>query len=497
VEPSQTGKQKTAQAGASVDTWPKRWKKIGHEVRRLQGRIAKAVTEGRWAKVKVLTHLLTRSLAAKSLAVRRVTSNKGRRTPGIDGIIWKDAKDKINAVLRLQRRGYHPKPLRRIYIPKKNGKKRPLSIPTMIDRAMQALYALALAPIAETLADRNSYGFREGRSCADAIAAVFNALSKPNSATWVLEGDIEGCYDNISHEWLVNHIPMDREILRKWLKVGYIEERLFYPTHKGTPQGGIVSPLLANMTLDGLEKAILQSVPRRSRVNFIRYADDFVVTGKSQKLLETTVIPTIEEFLAQRGLRLSPEKTKITYITEGFSFLGQDIRKFGRKLIITPNRQGVITLIRTLGDLIRRHTSAPMDVLITKLNALLRGWANYHRHVAASRAFRRVDSYVYDHLWRMLHRRHGNKSTGWLSKKYWSVGRKSGCAWIKKQKTGNRLYRVLRVCSLKIVRHVKIKADANPYLAEYATYFQDRRTRKEARELGALSARLFRAQMAS
>ena len=239
-------------------------------------RIAKAVREGRWAKVKVLTYLLTRSLAAKLLAVRRVTSNKGRRTPGIDGILWKDAKDKINAVLHLTRRGYHPQPLRRIYIPKKNGKKRPLSIPTMIDRAMQALYALALAPIAETTADRNSYGFREGRSCADAIAAVFNALAKPNSATWVLEGDIEGCYDNISHQWLVENIPIDTGVLRKWLEVGYVEERYLYPTHKGTPQGGIISPLLANMTLDGLEKAILQSVPYRSRVNFIRYADDCV-----------------------------------------------------------------------------------------------------------------------------------------------------------------------------------------------------------------------------
>jgi RNA-directed DNA polymerase len=459
-------------------------------------RIAKAVREGRWNKVKTLIYLLTRSLAAKLLAVRRVTSNKGRKTPGIDGIIWKDAADKLYAVLHLTRRGYHPQPLRRIYIPKKNGKKRPLSIPTMLDRAMQALCALALAPIAETLADRNSYGFREGRSCADAIAAVFNALSKPNSATWVLEGDIEGCYDNISHQWLLEHIPMDREVLRKWLETGYIENRLLYPTHKGTPQGGIISPILANMTLDGMEKAILQAVPYRSRVNFIRYAADFVVTGKSKRLLETTVKPAIEEFLKKRGLKLSPEKTRITHIKDGFSFLGQDIRKLVRKLIITPSKEGGDSLIRTIGDLIRRHTSAPMDVLITKLNSLLRGWANYHRHVVASRVFNRVDTYVYYQLWRMLHYRHDNKSTGWLSKKYWSAGQKHECVWVKKLKTGNRLYRVLRVCSLKIVRHVKIKADANPYLAEYAYYFWQRRHREGACHLGALSARLFRAQIA-
>jgi RNA-directed DNA polymerase len=379
VEPSKTEKQKTAKAGASVDTWPKRWKEISHEVRRLQMRIAKAVKESRWGKVKVLQYLLTRSLAAKLLAVRRVTSNKGRKTPGVDGIIWKDAAAKIDAVLHLKRRGYHPQPLRRIYIP------------TMYDRAMQALYALALAPIAETLADRNSYGFREGRSCADAIAAVFNALSKPNSATWVLEGDIDGCYDNISKQWLVDTIPMDREILRKWLEAGYVENGHLYPTHKGTPQGGIISPILANRTLDGMEHAVLQGIPRRSRVNFIRYADDFVVTGKSKRLLETIVKPAIEEFLEKRGLRLSPEKTKITYIKDGFGFLGQDIRKFGRKLIITPSKEGFVTLIRTIGSLIRRHTSAPMDVLITKLNQLLRGWANYHRHVVSSVACSTAD----------------------------------------------------------------------------------------------------------
>jgi RNA-directed DNA polymerase len=495
MEPPKTEKLRAAKAGASVDTWPKRWKRIGHEVRRLQMRIAKAVKEGRWGKVKKIASLLARSLSARFQAVRRVTSNKGRRTPGIDGILWRDVKDKLFAVLHLQRRGYHPQPLRRIYIPKKNGKKRPLSIPTMIDRAMQALYALALSPIAETLADRNSYGFREGRSCQDAITAVFNALSKPNSATWVLEGDIEGCYDNISHHWLVEHIPMDTRILRKWLRSGYVEDGITYPTHKGTPQGGIISPILANMTLDGMEKAILQSVPRRSRVNFIRYADDFVVTGKSKRLLETTVKPAIEGFLKERGLVLSPEKTQITYIRDGFDFLGQTIRKFGRKLIITPSREGLITLTRTIGDLIRRHTSAPMDALITKLNSLLRGWANYHRHVAASRAFCRVDNYVYHQLWRMLHYRHDNKSTGWLTKKYWSAGQKHECVWVKKLKTGNRLYRVLRICSLKIVRHVKIKADANPYLSDYAYYFWLRRHKKGACHLGALSARLFRAQM--
>jgi RNA-directed DNA polymerase len=242
------------------------WKAARKQVRRLQMRIAKAVQEKRWNKVRALQHLLTRSLAAKLLAVQRVTSNKGKKTPGIDGVLWQGARAKWRAVQSLRRRGYRAQPLRRIYIPKKTGKKRPLSIPTMMDRAMQALYKLALAPVAETIADPHSYGFREGRSCADAVAAAFNFLSKPNSATWVLEADIKGCYDNISKEWLLDNIPMDETILAKWLDAGYVEEGITYPSRKGTPQGGIISPTLANMTLDGLEEAIKSAVPWRSRV---------------------------------------------------------------------------------------------------------------------------------------------------------------------------------------------------------------------------------------
>jgi len=388
------GKQKTAiEAGALIDDAKKwksiDWKQARRQVRRLQVRIAKAVKEQRWNRVKALQYMLTRSFYAKLLAVKRVTSNKGKKTPGIDGVLWQGARAKWRAAYSLRRRslrrrGYKPQPLRRIYIPKKNGKKRPLSIPTMYDRAMQALYKLSLAPVAETTADRNSYGFREGRSCADAIQAAFNALSKPNSATWVLEGDIKGCFDNISHEWMVRNIVMDKVVLRKWLKAGYVENGIAYPTRKGTPQGGIISPMLSNMTLDGLEQAVRCAVPRRSRVNFVRYADDFIITGKSRRLLERQIRPAVEDFLADRGLTLSKEKTVITYIKKGFTFLGQTFRKHGRVLHITPSVEGVLALIRKVGTLIRKHVSVPMPVLIKKLNETLRGWGNYHRHVVAS-----------------------------------------------------------------------------------------------------------------
>lgn len=218
-----------ARAGALIDDakqWQSiDWKTTQRQVRRLQMRIAKAVKDGKPGKVKALQWLLTHSPHAKSMAVKRVTSNKGKKTPGVDGILWQGARAKMRAVRGLRQHGYRAQPLRRIYIPKKNGKKRPLSIPTMHDRAMQALYKLALAPVAETTADRNSYGFREGRGCADAVAAVFNALSKPNSAMWVMEGDITGCYDNITKPWLLENIPIERRILKQWLDAGYVEHR--------------------------------------------------------------------------------------------------------------------------------------------------------------------------------------------------------------------------------------------------------------------------------
>jgi len=301
------------------------WQKANQNVRRLQARIVKATQEGRWNKVRALQRLLTHSFSGKSLAVRRVTENRGKETPGVDQEIWETPEKKAQAIRVLQQRGYRPRPLRRVYIPKKNGKKRPLGIPTMADRAMQALYLLALDPVAETTGDPNSYGFRQGRSTADAIGQCFSTLAKADRPQWVLEGDIKSCFEGISHDWLLANVPLDKAMLRKWLQAGYLDRGAFHPTDEGTPQGGIISPVLANLALDGLESRLHQTFPRRvsekgkwqyAGINLIRYADDFIITGHSKEQLENEVLPLVTAFMQERGLELAREKTVVTHIVD-------------------------------------------------------------------------------------------------------------------------------------------------------------------------------------
>jgi RNA-directed DNA polymerase len=408
------------------------WRAAHAVVRRLQARIVKAVQAGRWGKVKALQHLLTHSFSGKALAVRRVTENSGKRTSGVDGVLWDTPSAKAKAVTALGGRGYRPAPLRRVYIAKKNGKRRPLGIPTMTDRATQALHLLALDPVAETTADPRSYGFRKGRSTADAIEQCFTALAKKASPSWVLEGDIKACFDRISHEWLAAHVPMDRAVLRKWLAAGFIDQGVFFPTDAGTPQGGICSPALANLALDGLQERLRAAFPRRKgrpnpMVNLVRYADDFVITGSSKELLEGEVRPLVEAFLAERGLELSPEKTTITHIDRGFDFLGQTVRKYRGKLLVTPSKESVKGFLAKVRGIIAANKQAAAGDLVALLNPVIRGWANYHRHVVSSKAFSRVDAEIFKALWRWARRRHPGKGAGWVRSKYF--GPHGGRAW--------------------------------------------------------------------
>ncbi len=448
------------------------WNQCEKRVRKLQMRIAKAFREGKVAKAKYLQRLLTRSYAAKCLAVKRVTGNRGKNTPGVDRVTWKTPEAKMDAVRQLKRRGYRALPLRRVYIPKTNGKLRPLGIPTMKDRAMQGLHALALLPIAEETADPNSYGFRPYRSTADAIEQCFKLLSRKISAPWVLEGDITGCFDNISHEWLLTHVPMDKVMLQKWLTAGYIDQRHLNPTLAGTPQGGLISPVLANVALDGLEEVLNQEFAQEDKVNLVRYADDFVITGASKVLLEKKVRPLVAEFLKERGLDLSEEKTRIVHITEGFVFLGQEVRKYkDGKLLITPSKKNVKTFLSNIRDIFRKSKATRQEELIETLNPRIRGWANFHKHIVAKRTFTWIDHRIWQMSWNWARRRHPNKGESWVKRKYFpKVGSRK---WTFASQNGKGPT-LVKASDTPIVRHVKIRSQAHPFNPEWTSYLKKR-----------------------
>jgi RNA-directed DNA polymerase len=465
------------------------WSDHERQVRRLQARIVKATREKRWGKVKSLQWLLTHSFSGKALAVKRVTENKGKRTSGVDGAIWLTAGAKYKATWQLRRRGYQPQPLKRVHIPKTGGKLRPLGIPTMRDRAMQALYLLALEPVAETRADPHSYGFRVARSTADAVDQCFKVLHGRHAPLWVLEADIKGCYDHISHAWMLENIPTDMQVLGKWLRSGYVEKGKLFPTLEGTPQGGIISPTLANRTLDGLQRLLEERFrmtwnreEKRNdnpKVNFVRYADDFVVTGDSKELLENEVRPVIEAFLNERGLWLSPEKTRVTHIDEGFDFLGQNLRRFGGTLFIRPSKKNTQAFMSKIRTIIHQNRGTKTDDLIRYINPVIRGWANYHRHISATRAFKKVDTEIWRTLWQWAKSRHQNKGSCWIAEKYWHPG--EGHGWNFAADTGEQTedgkpirIRLIKAADTPIRRHPKIKSEANPFDPQWHDYLEER-----------------------
>lgn len=468
------------------------WQKALAYVKKLQVRIVKAQKEGHYSKVKSLQWLLTHSFYAKALAVKRVTSNQGKRTSGVDHELWLTPQAKWSAISKLNRRGYRPQPLRRHYIPKKNGKMRPLGIPTMTDRAMQTLYKFSLEPIAETYADPNSYGFRIGRSTHDAIEQCFTDLNKGKSPEWILEGDIKGCFDHISHEWLLENIPMDTQILEKWLKCGYVETRKLFPTDEGAPQGGTISPTLMNMTLDGLERLLQERLPTRQKVNgrthfnklnFVRYADDFIITGESPEFLRDKVLPIVKEFLTERGLQLSEEKTVITHIEDGFDFLGKNIRKYNGKLLIKPSKTSVRSFLEKVRSIIKGNKSTKQETLIRKLNPVIRGWVNNQRYVVSSKVFSRVDYEIYKCLWQWAKRRHKKKGRKWIAQKYWRhIGSRQwtfSVPYENQSAKGEPLYCKLEYATdTKIIRFKKIVAEANPFDEYWTEYFEEREGEK-------------------
>jgi len=456
------------------------WRQVERNVKGMQTRIAKATREGKWRRVKALQRMLTRTFSAKLLAVRRVTENQGKRTAGVDGELWDTPEKRFAAVGRMTQRGYRPLPLRRIYIPKANGKKRPLGIPTMRDRAMQALYLLALEPVSESTSDLNSYGFRTNRSTADAMAQLFVSLSRQVSAQWVMEADIAGCFDNIDHEWLIGNVPMETTVLRKWLKSGLIYQGQFQETKAGTPQGGIISPTLANVTLNGLESGLAAHLAAKYgskaialKVNVVRYADDFVITGVSKELLENEVRPWVVDFLAVRGLTLSEEKTHIVPMDQGFDFLGWNFRKYQGKLYIKPGKKNVQTFYRKVKEIISTNKAVKQEDLIHLLNPVLRGWAQYHSPVVAKATYSRLDHLIFKAIWRWSKRRHPKKNAEWVKEKYFhSTGERN---WVFGVSVANAegkiaLRELYQLAGTTIKRHKKIKGAYNPFDPEWEMY---------------------------
>jgi RNA-directed DNA polymerase len=346
----------------------------------------------------------------------------------------------------------------------------------MTDRAKQALEALALDPIIETISDKRSFGFRKGRSAQDAMANLFGVLSRKNGAEWIVEGDIKSCFDEIVHDWLLKNTPMDKGTLKEFLKAGYVYEKQLFPTEQGTPQGGIISPILANHTLNGLEQLLKKTYKKKSegkgwpyrqiepKVNLVRYADDFIVTARTYEMAEQ-VRETVRKHITERGLQLSEEKTIITNIADGFDFLGWNFRKYKGKLIIKPSKKSQQKVMEKLREAVNKNIGTRQDDLIKMLNSIIRGWCNYHQGVVAKRIFSKIDNYLFWLLWKWARRRHMNKGKRWIKRRYWKTeGRRN---WVFKDNLT-----LLRMEHTPIVRHPQIMLDKNPYIDNDYFFFR-------------------------
>jgi RNA-directed DNA polymerase len=462
------------------------WPQVEANVHTLQRRIYRAEQQGQRRTVKSLQRLLLRSTSAKLLAVRRVTQdNQGKRTSGIDGVAFLEPQERCLLVQDLNL-AQPARPVRRIWIPKPGTQEqRPLGIPTMSDRAAQALVKLALEPQWEARFEPNSYGFRPGRSCQDAIEAIFQEIRyKPKYA---LDADIAKCFDRIGHQALLDKLdtfPLLRRVIKGWLKAGVMDGRDLFPTQAGTPQGGVLSPLLANIALHGLEEAVAAAFPKTSRITgskerwtpaVIRYADDFVVLHRDLSVVQKCQ-EVIADWLKGMNLELKPSKTFITHTLEehegkvGFDFLGFTVRQFrvgkhhtakngqgkllGFKTLIKPSKRKVKGHYDRLREMIRTSQTAPQEELIGRLNPVIRGWANYYRSVVSKTTFAKLDDRLYGRLRRWARRRHPNKPAGWVAARYWRLPR-----W----DFGGEKTVLHKHAKTRIVRHVKVRGVKSPY----------------------------------
>jgi RNA-directed DNA polymerase len=482
------------------------WHAANRVVRNLRQRIFAATQAGEWKTVHSLQKLLLRSYSNRLVSVRRVTQvNQGKHTPGVDKVVIKtpEARGRLVDLLR-HYQPWRAQPVRRVYIPKANGKLRPLGIPVVIDRCIQAMVKNALEPSWEARFEGSSYGFRPGRGCHDAIVKIYG-LSRPNKRKkWVVDADIKGAFDHISHEFLLTTLgPVPgRGLIRQWLKAGYMEEGRYYDTPEGTPQGGVVSPLLANIALHGMEEALGVVIDRRGQIRgdraVVRYADDFAVFCESQDDAYR-VLDILKGWLAQRGLALSPEKTRVIHLIQGFDFLGFTIRQYpdrrtatGYKLLITPSAESVRTLRERMRNEWRKMRGTNVQAILTRLNPIIRGWANYFRSGVASRTFRNLDRFMYDRAYRYVKFTHPRKSWQWLLNRYWGkLNLKRSDHGVFGDKTTGRY--LLKFAWFPIERHQLVKGSASPDDARLRAYWAYRR-KAQASSLPSQARRIARRQ---
>ncbi|MEM7590542.1 MAG: group II intron reverse transcriptase/maturase [Cyanobacteria bacterium P01_A01_bin.83] len=464
------------------------WQNAFNNVRNLRRRIFKATQSGNWRKVRNLQRLTLRSYSNILLSVRKATQdNKGKKTAGIDKVLVKTPRQRGKMVEDLvNNQDWKPKPVRRVYIPKSNGKKRPLGIPTIRDRCLQSIVKNALEPCWESQFEGISYGFRPGRSPHDAIGKIYQAVRPNKKKKWVVDADIKGCFDNINHEQLLSTIGNfpGRRLIKEWLKAGYVDNNTFHPQKSGTPQGGIVSPLLANIALHGMESALKVKYDTYGRSKgkriIVRYADDFVIlceTKEDAKLARYE----INKWLKIRGLQLSEEKTQIVHITEGFDFLGFNIRQYkvnntktGYKLLIKPSKKFIKQTKSDIRETFLNHIGKSVNELIGKINPVIRGKANYLNKVVSSKTFSLLDYYLFTRQVRYVKRTHPNKSKKWTQEKYW--GRlnlqRPNNKWVFGDKqSGNHM---LQFSWTKIERHSLIRQRSSPDDPELIEYWAKR-----------------------